>query len=146
MLVVAAEVLSENNRENFSFKGKYEVPELKDFVEASLRSVWFILDHQKLRHKENFRMALNEIKIAPIEGVQNRHSEIEDSVTVEISLPTDMEDMKQKIVLATSTRFKEENLIAFAKQMGFNHKSSIKSPLNNDFKQFVFFYDSPASG
>lgn len=142
MLVVAAETISEDNKVNYSFRGKYDIPEVQDFVEAALRSVWHDLEHDKLEHKENFKKALSQIRIVPIDGTkeQNIHSKIPGSTTVEISLPIDIET-EEKIVLAISTRYIKENFIAFAESMDFKHKTSVSSPLNDDFNQFVFFYD-----
>jgi hypothetical protein len=136
LLVIGAETISsdEGGASESQLIAKYNIPEVRRFVETPLRSVW-----HEMGFNGTIQEALKLAKVRVVHDVDNPHSSVPEAATVEISLMVN----NRKIVLLTSTRYDEGQLIAFAARNGFKHEHSVPSPLNERYKQLVFRYVDP---
>lgn len=125
LFVVGAETLDPRHlRDGDHLVEKYNTPEVRRFVEMPFRSVL-----RTLRIEET-----PPISVQVVLGQESGHSKVKESMTVEVSSMV----RGQKIVLLTSTRYNEEEFVSFAAQKGFARETTISSPLNDRYKQFVF--------
>lgn len=125
LFVVGAETVgSGDTPETVSLAKKYDTPEVRRFVEMPFRSVLRTMQIEECPP----------ISVNVVRGHESGHSKIKGSMTVEVSSIV----RGQKICLLTSTRYNEEEFVSFAAQKGFAHETTISSPLNERYKQFVF--------
>jgi len=139
LLVIGAETIVQNSADdtNDELARKYDTPEIRALVEAPMYSVWREL-HKDDHDQKKLRAALGDIVVKVVDGERNGHSVVKGSRTVEVS----MADGRQKIVLATSTRYDEKEFLAFAAGKHFKHGTTVPSPTNPNYKQFVFRFEA----
>lgn len=137
LLVVGCETVGHdaNGDKKTYLKKKYNTPELKRFIETPLHAVW-----RDLRQDENLKHALNRIKVDVVDGEHSGYSVVEGTLTVEMSLTVN----RRKIALLTSSRYDEEHFKRFALHYAFRHALTVSSPINSDYKLFVFRFEGGA--
>lgn len=109
---------------------KYDTPEVRRFVETPLHSLWREMGWPS----EDLQQALKRIAVDVVNGEQYGHSTVRNSLSVEVSLMVN----RRNLVLLTSTRYEEGELVSFARERGFQLVESIASPINPNYKQMVF--------
>jgi Histidine-specific methyltransferase, SAM-dependent len=114
---------------------KYDTPEVRRFVETPLHSLWREMGWSS----EDLQKALKRIAVDVVDGVEHGHSTVRNSLSVEVSLMVN----NRNLVLLTSTRYEEAELVSFAGGNGFELVDSIASPLNTNYKQMVFRISGP---
>lgn len=131
LFVIGADTLSPDDASPVknSVKEKYEIPEIKRFVESPIRAAW-----HDLGLDGSIEATLNLVQVRLVEGDDNRHSAVPAATTVEVFLVI----AGRKVTLLTSSRYSDKHFIAFAEQYGFSLSATIPSPLNPRYKQFVF--------
>lgn len=93
-------------------KSRYDKKYIRDLIKPSLSYIW-----PELNIDKSFQQTLKDIKYQYVEG--QLHSDVYASRSVEFSIRDKNHD---KIVLLTSTRYKEEYFVKFARDFGFSHK------------------------
>lgn len=111
---------------------KYDTPEIRRFVESPLYTIWL----ESRRDAAELSRVLKAIKVEVVDAVEHEHSSVRGSISVEVSVPID----GRKVILLSSNRYLEQELVEFAVYRGFNNIASIESPFNVKYKLFVFAY------
>ncbi|AVT81418.1 L-histidine N(alpha)-methyltransferase [Rhodopseudomonas palustris] len=136
LLVLGAETRGSHTFEELReiLANKYRHEAFRNFIIGPLKSIWHNLDDAK-----SFHGALDHLKMDVVDGLEFGHSRIPGAVSVEISV----EVANRKVVLLTSTRYEEQQLIDYAGKRSFELVNIIASKRNPEFKQFVFKQGSP---
>lgn len=119
----AAEVVEE------ALAKKYQLPEIREFLRPALQAVWHELKLSGLIDE-----ALSQLKPHVVSGIDNEHSVVEGTKTVEVAMTV----KGRRMILLTSTRYDDEPLQQFAKRFGFISEAPVVSDLNPQYKLFPF--------
>lgn len=126
LLIIGVEILGDHSMDVI---GKYESWAVKQLVSTPLRAMW-----HKLKFQGTLEEAIQKVEVRFVDGLDSGHSAIKETQTIEIFIPT------ENIVLATSSRYHEQNFIDFAASKFFDLEDCVPSWHNSNFKQFVFRY------
>jgi hypothetical protein len=112
-------------------KEKYDIPEVKRFVESPIRSAW-----HDLKLQGNIEDVLKNVQVDTVPPDRNTFSSVPGATTLEVFMELD----DRHITLLTSTRYDADQFVAFARGKGFALDHVVESALAKHFKQFVFRY------
>lgn len=137
LVVVGAETISGGGTpiDREMLKRKYDIPQVRQFVEEPFQSL--------LRAANIAATPPIEVDVVPGETRPvNPYSEVRGAVTVEVAIDInrgkDKVGKKDLVALLTSTRYDEDELVAFVEQRQFKFVMSVTSSFNERYKQFVF--------
>jgi hypothetical protein len=128
LLIIGAETLGSVDLEadKAALIKKYKDPAFRGFLGTPLRAAW---------HDLNLQMSLDEaldnLKIAVVDGLRSRHSTVPGSATVEIAVDA---SGGEKILLLTSTRYTESYLSEAIEAYHFKHEVTVPSRKNKNYK------------
>jgi len=153
LFIIGAETVGAETRETMRdlLVSKYKNTAVRNFVMAPLRAAW-----HDLQIGGDISRAFDKILVDVTVGKENIHSAVPRAATVELSVMSSakgfaafmhrvmgaprLQESKdnRKIVLLTSTRYDEIELVRFVARRGFQLQETVTSPLNSLYKQFVF--------
>jgi len=113
---------------------KYNNSDLRRFIEPVVRAVV-----SESHAGESVPTALNRIEVRLQPGPETQSSDVPSSWSVNVKLKIDRGD----VILVTSTRYQSSELIKYAAQFGWQAVHQVASPLNPNFKQFLFRRNKP---
>ena len=124
-IIGADSVDLQNSQSDEEIRTQYDTPEVRRFVEMPLRSAL----------RESGINELPAIKVNVVRGNKNKHSKVNGATTVVVSSIVN----GKELILLTSTRYDESELVKFAVKHGFTKETIITSTIfTKRYKQFIF--------
>jgi hypothetical protein len=130
LLIISADTVDGvSDKEKEEVREKYDNPALRDFIRPVVRAVLNTLD-----------------VVEPIEDVMDARFKVEllegeksaSNISGGWSVVAKLAVSEPPITLFTSNRYSSSHLVAYAASRGWESVCRISSPLNSDFKQFLF--------
>ncbi|HLK48190.1 MAG TPA: L-histidine N(alpha)-methyltransferase, partial [Bryobacteraceae bacterium] len=131
LLIVSADTIDgmEAKAIERTLLGKYDNPGLRQFVQPVVGD---ILNESNVHEPAQKAASRTKVRLEP--GIEAKTSDVLKSKSVIVTL-----DLKgREITLATSTRYRSSQLIAYAAKFGWQAVCQIPSPTNRHYKQFLF--------
>lgn len=128
LLIISADCLDGAAGHAAKLIAKYDHREMQRFIAPAIHALIREYDLE-----ESFNQAFKRVNVKVAEG-DEALSDVPGSAAVTLTAGVG----GREIVIVSSTRYVPENLVAFGDAEGWEHVTTVASPLNPFFKQFLF--------